>query len=174
MLFLTVERLARPCGALAKKVANVPHPHSTFASAGVRQFSDADGPKQRQVKVKRKDKRRGKSDGGRSRELEIVLAALDAKKVPSPELSPEEAERRQQVSRAYTVGMFKRHNENDHDLQCKIYMKKHAMNLLPKDSLIAKEAVKIDDEGPPRWRNIPAWTPPIPGFDGAEFINVEE
>jgi hypothetical protein len=143
-------------------------------SFAVRNFSDVDGPKQRQVKVKRKDKRKDKSDGGRSRELGVILAALDAKKVSAPELAPDEMDRRLRISREYTIGMFKRHNENEHDLQCKIHLKKHAMNMLPKDSFVAEGALKIDDEGPPRWRNIPAWTPSIPGFEADRFMTTEE
>ena len=53
-------------------------------------------------------------------------------------------------------------------------MKRHAIKMLPKGSFMAEEAMKIDNEGPPRWRNIPAWTPPIPGFDPEEYMVTEE
>ena len=48
-------------------------------------------------------------------------------------------------------------------------LKNHAIKMLPKNSLIPKAAMKIDDEGPPKWRHIPVWTPPIAGFDPDEF-----
>ena len=37
------------------------------------------------------------------------------------------------------------------------------------------EALKIDEnDGPPLWRGVPTWTPPIPGFDPSEFIQEDE
>lgn len=53
-------------------------------------------------------------------------------------------------------------------------MKKHAVNMLPKQSTLKEHAMKIDDQGPPPWRHLAAWTPPIPGFDPAKFMEKEE
>ena len=144
------------------------------ASPIVRFLSDAgDGPRQRQVKVKRKDKR-DKNSGGRTKELEVILAALDAPTIKAPVPDQEEAERRERIMKAYTVGRWKQHNDLNHDLACKIQMKKHAVKMLPKDSKLKEEAMKVDSLGPPRWRTIPAWTAPIPGFDPKQFADAEE
>jgi hypothetical protein len=145
------------------------------ASPIVRFLSDAgDGPRQRQVKVKRKDKR-DRNAGGRTKELEVILAGLDAptsKEDPAPD--KEEVERRDRILQAYTVGRWQQHNALNHDLACKIQMKKHAVKMMPKDSKLKEEALKVDTQGPPRWRTIPAWTAPIPGFNAEEFMNAEE
>jgi hypothetical protein len=148
--------------------------HPAAASPIVRFLSDAgDGPRQRQVKVKRKDKR-DKNSGGRTKELEVILAALDAPTTKAPSPDKEEVERRERILKAYTVGRWKQHNDLNHDLACKIQMKKHAIKMLPKDSKLKEEAMKVDTLGPPRWRTIPAWTAPIPGFDPKEFMSTEE
>jgi hypothetical protein len=143
------------------------------ASPIVRFLSDAgDGPRQRQSKVKRKDKR-DKNSGGRTKELEVILAALDAPTTKEPAPDEEEKERRERILKAYTVGRWKQHNDLNHDLACKIQMKKHAIKMLPKDSKLKEEAMKVDTLGPPRWRTIPAWTAPIPGFDPKKFRTEE-
>jgi hypothetical protein len=53
-------------------------------------------------------------------------------------------------------------------------MKKHAVNMLPKQSKLKEQAMKIDGQGPPPWRHLAAWTPPIPGYDPAKFMEKEE
>ena len=139
----------------------------------MRCFSDNDGPKQRIVKVKKKE-RKSKGDGGRSRDLEVLLASLDAPKVQPPPADAEELERREQVRKAYTIGKFQQHNQENHEIACKLQMKKHAMNMLPKNSKLREKALEVDDTMPPRWRKMPAWTPPIPGFNPSEFMITEE
>ena len=101
---------------------------------------------------------------------QMVVAALDAPKTKPPPASKEEMDRRYQVGRNYVIGSFESHNELEHDVNCKIRLKNHAIKMLPKNSLIQKAAMETDDEGPPKWRHIPMWTPPIPGFDPDDFI----
>ena len=137
----------------------------------VRSFSDAaDGPKQKQVKAKKKVKSSGKdTESQRSKELNIIMAALDAPVRKEPPISEEEKAHRFQIGRNYTIGRLRQHNENEHDLTCKIRMKQHAINMLPRGSKLKEEALEESEEMPPRWRNIPVWTAPIPGFDPSEF-----
>ena len=104
----------------------------------------------------------------------MILGALDAPVTKPPPASPEEMERRHQVGRNYVIGQFERHNEMQHDLACKIKLKNHAIKMLPKGTKLRAEALEEDDEGPPAWRHIPVWTPPIPGFDPDEFMEQDE
>lgn len=123
--------------------------------------------------VKKKEKK-SKGDGSRSKDLEIILSALDAPFTKPPPADDEEIARREAIRKAYTVGKFKEHNERNHDITCKLKMKRHAMNMLPKHSELKEKAMQIDNLGPPRWRTIPAWTPPIPNFDPNQFIVTED
>merc|ERR1712146_615107 len=101
-----------------------------------------------------------------------VVSCLDAKVVDEPPVpTKEEMERRHKVGRNYVIGMFERHNELHHDLNCKIRLKNHAIKMLPKKSKLREAALEIDDEGPPRWRPMPVWTPPIPDFNAEEFLS---
>ena len=159
--------------ASSRSLSGVPRRSTLLPATQVRLFSDNDGPKQRIVKVKKKEKK-GKGDGGRSRDLEVLLASLDAPKVKPPPADTEEMARREQVRKAYTIGKFKQHNQENHEIACKLQMKKHAMNLLPKNSKLREKALEVDDTMPPRWRKMPAWTPPIPGFSPSEFMITEE
>jgi Mitochondrial ribosomal protein L28 len=125
------------------------------------------------TKVKKKEKKSSKGEtSGRSRELELMIACVDAPKTKPPPADEEELARREQILKAYTIGKFKQHNEENHDLACKIRMKRHAINMLPKNSALKDKALNDDDEDnfPPRWRIIPAWTPPIPGFDPTKIV----
>lgn len=141
----------------------------------VRCFSDPDGPKQRVVKAKKKKKGTGQqTESARSRELDLVLAALDAPSSKEPPIDDAEKARRYQIGRNYVIGSFERHNEIDHDLTCKIHIKQHALNMLPKGTKLREEALKTDTKSPPLWRNLPVWTPPIPGFDPSQFVDREE
>ncbi|KAG7364956.1 mitochondrial ribosomal protein L28 [Nitzschia inconspicua] len=140
----------------------------------IRYFSDVDGPKQRLVKVKKKEKKGKGSDGGRSRDVEILIACLDAPKSKPPPADDEELQRREQILKNYTVGKFRQHNQENHDLTCKLKLKQHAMKMLPKNSKLREKALEVDDTMPPRWRKMPTWTPPIPGFDPSEFMIQEE
>ena len=144
----------------------------------------ADGPKQRTSKVKKKEKKSsdsGGGGGGRSRDVEILLACLDAPKKklpPTTEFTDQQKsllERREEILKNYTVGKFKQHNEENHDIACKLKMKQHALRMLPKNSTLKEKALEVDEKSfPPRWRKIPAWTPPIPNFNPSEFMVTEE
>jgi hypothetical protein len=140
----------------------------------IKHNSFSDEAKQRISKVKKKEKSSKGESGGRSRDLEVLLACLDAPKSKLPPVDGEELARRERILKAYTIGKFKQHNQENHDLACKLRMKKHAINMLPKKSKLREKALEVDDTFPPPWRRIPAWTPPIPGFDPSEFMVTEE
>lgn len=147
---------------------------STFYPS-VRYLSDVEGPKKRQQKAKKKAKSKGSEpETGRSKDLDLILASLDAPVRQEPPVDEVEQARRYTVGRNYVIGRFRRHNEIDHDLTCKIYLKNHALSMLPKNSKLKEEALKIDDSGPPAWRHLPVWTPPIPGFDPSQYVEREE
>lgn len=103
-----------------------------------------------------------------------MLAALDATATKEPPISDEEKARRAEIGRNYVIGRFKQHNRMDHDLSCKIKLKKHAIRMLPRNSKLREEAMKFSDEQPPAQRNIPVWTPPIPGFDPTLYSSQED
>jgi hypothetical protein len=116
----------------------------------------------------------GLSAGGRDKNLELILDSLDApvKQEPKP-IPAEEMARRYEIGRNYVIGMFRDHNEIHHDLACKIQMKQHAVKMLPRNYL-KDEAMKIDNSGPPVWRHIAEWTPPIPNFQPEDFMTDAE
>jgi hypothetical protein len=95
---------------------------------------------------------------------------LDApiSKPPSP--SEEERKRRHEIGRNYVIGRFNQHNELHHDLGCKLQLKKHAIKMLPRNTRLKEAALRIDEDYPPLWRNIPVETPPIENFDPSPFI----
>ena len=113
-------------------------------------------------------------EGGRDKNLELILASLNAPERKEPEISAEEKARRYDVGRNYVIGRFRQHNEIHHDLACKIQMKKHAVKMMPRDSMLKEEAMKIDGEGPPVWRHIAKWTPPIPGYNPSDFVEDDQ
>ena len=158
---------ARSC--LSSTVRRQVYPVTTIA----RCFSD-DGPKKAIRKVKKKEKKSKAGEMGRPKDLQIILASLDAKVTKPPPADEEEMDRRNKILKNYTIGKFERHNEENHELACKLRLKKHAIRMLPKNSKIREMALEVDDVGPPRWRKIPAWTPPIPGFNPKDFSNTEE
>lgn len=174
-----IGRLLQKSSSAALLVASKQQHQQSFLSGRVassvssRYFSD-EGPKRRISKVKRKEKKSG-GETGRSRDLELLLAFLDAPKFKPPPADEEETARRELVQKNYTVGKFKQHNEENHDIACKLKLKKHAISMLPKRSALKEKALEVDDkEYPPRWRIIPAWTPPIPGFNPADYMTTEE
>lgn len=125
--------------------------------------------------VKKKEKKsRGGDITSRPRDLEVILSALDAPLTKPPAPDADEEARRERIRKAYTIGKFKQHNEENHDLACKLKLKQHALAMLPRNTKLKEEALKIDSLGPPRWRRIPAWTPPIAGFDPNQFTLTEE
>lgn len=135
----------------------------------IRCFSD--GPKTKQVKVpSKKEKTDGKAiESERTKELNIIFAALDAPERKEPPISDEEKARRFKIGRNYTIGRFRFHNNVHHDLTNKMHLKKHAIKMLPRNSMLREEALKDNDEMPPSWRPLPSWTPPIPGFDPSQY-----
>ena len=112
--------------------------------------------------------------GTRDRELDLILASLDAPLRLEGELSPEEKARRYEIGRNYVIGRFRQHNEIHHDLACKIKLKSHAIKMIPKNTKLKEEAMKIDDSCPPGWRHIAKWTAPIPGFDPSQFVDKDD
>jgi hypothetical protein len=137
-------------------------------------FSDSPAKKQQKGK-KKKAQGKGGEGTGRSKELELVLASLDAPRREEGVISDEERERRHRIGRNYVIGRFRQHNDLDHDLTCKIHLKRHALKMLKQHELLHAEAVRIDDDQvAPMWRNMPVWTPPIPGFDPSKFIEKDE
>ncbi len=144
-----------------------------ISTTSSRYFSD-EGPKKRIIKVKKKEKKSSSGESGRSRDLELLLGFLDAPKVKPPPADEDETARRELVLKNYNIGKFKQHNEENHDIACKLRMKSHAISMLPKQTVLKEKALEIDDEYPPRWRTIPAWTPPIPGFNPADHVSTEE
>jgi hypothetical protein len=115
-----------------------------------------------------------KVDSARSKDLELVLTSLDAPSREEPPISEEEKARRHEIGRNYGIGKFRRHNKIEHDLTCKMQMKKHAMKMLPRDSKLKEEAQKIDAEDPPMWRHLAMWTAPIKDFDASQFIGHDD
>lgn len=142
------------------------------ATSSFRAFSDRPAKKQQKAKKKKKPQgKAGDEPSGRSKELELILASLDAPTKAEGPVPPEEQERRIQVGRNYVIGRFRQHNEMDHDLTCKMHLKRHALNMLKRHTRLNEEALKIDDDqAAPLWRHMPVWTPPIPGFDPSQFI----
>ncbi|GKY92748.1 hypothetical protein MPSEU_000244800 [Mayamaea pseudoterrestris] len=157
-------------------------PSSNTTTTTIRHFAKAAASKKDSVKPQRQSQKVSTpkkksvidSAGGRPNDLQLVLAALDAPMRQEPPLSQEEKDRRHQIGRNYVIGKFRQHNEIHHDLACKLQMKKHAINMLPKNSKLREEALKIDDSGPPTWRNMPVWTPPIPGFDPSQLAGTKD
>lgn len=168
-------RPAPTSSALAAAPASAA-PASSYHTTAPTLLSDEDGPKTKQLKVKKKVKNADKrAEGGRDRQLDLILRALDAPVLKAPPVSEEEMQRRHDIGRAYNIGTWEQHNALNHDLNCKLRLKNHAIDMLPRDSMWKDEALKIDEkDGPPYWRGIPAWTPPIPGFDPSEFIHDDE
>lgn len=120
-------------------------PLASAAAPSARFLSEQ--PLRKAQKVKKKKKKKGASgegSGGRDKQLELVLRALDAPKTRPPPADDEEMARRYQVGRNYNIGCFERHNEMQHDLACKLVMKQHAIKMLPKDSKIREEALSVD------------------------------
>lgn len=118
-----------------------------------------------------KGKQGNHAPDGASKQLNQILAALDAPVRKEPPISAEETERRYQIGRNYVIGCFEQHNDLNHDLACKLQLKRHALKMLPKEGRLREEALKIDMSVPPLWRNLPVWTPPIPDFDPSQFVD---
>lgn len=146
---------------------------------GGRQFSDKkkaksdDGPKLKQPKGKKKVIRKKDDDSVKSREYNLIISALDAPMGKEPPISEEERARRHEIGRNYNIGRFRFHNQVHQDLTNKIHLKKHAINMLPRNSKIKEEALKDNTEAPPLWRPTPA-SAPIPSFDTSRYMVKKE
>jgi hypothetical protein len=151
-----------------------------FSLNVIRRLSDKktvkadDGPKTKQVKVKKKDKAKKDDDNVKSREYNLIVSALDAPVRKEPPISEEEKARRHEIGRNYNIGRFRFHNQVHQDLTHKIHLKKHAINMLPRNSKIKDEALKDNDEPPPPWRRIPVWTAPLENFDASLYMMKDE
>lgn len=115
--------------------------------------------------------------GKESKSYKMVLAALNAPVTKPPPAAEEEIKRRFHVGRNYVVGSFEEHNQAEHMLSCKIRVKNHTIQMLPRNSenqIIRKAAMETDDEGPPSWRHVPVWTPAIEGYDPEDFFDEDD
>ena len=137
-------------------------------------FSSEDAPKRRQSKVKKLKKGPSGDDGSHNRNLQLVLAALDAPFSKESPVSEDEAIRRFGVGRSYNVGTSVEHNKIQHALACKIRLKQHAVNMLPKNSRIRADALQESDTLPPDIFKMPVWTPPIQGFDPSVYMKEDD
>lgn len=143
------------------------HACRTFAKQG-----DEDGattPKRAGFQQKKKS-RKDKDPSQREKNFNLIVKCLDAPYRKEPPISEEEKARRHQVGRNYVIGCFQRNNRIQHDLTCKVRMKQHAVEMLPRNSFIREQALKESDRYPPEDRNMPKWTPPIPGFNPDKYI----
>lgn len=134
------------------------------------------------AKSKKKKKKDGvsKLEEGSKKDphIQMVIRCLDAPHPPKPRLTDEQKEKHYNAGRNHVIGRFKEHNERYHDLACKLKLKHHAMNMLPKDegTVWREKALFIDTDiasFPPLWRQIPTDFPPIPGFDPEQFIEED-
>ena len=134
-------------------------------------------PEQRRWVGMKKKKKKKKSELGemqsmseQQKKLDLLLRAVDAPVTRPPEpATEEEAQKIKAIESAYCAGRFREHNEHWHNLNCKILMKKHAVNMLPRHSKVKEEALIIDDEPPPKGRRYITWTPPIKDFDPSQW-----
>jgi hypothetical protein len=146
-------------------------PTSILLQSHVRWLSEK--PEQRKSNVKKKKKGK-QTEAGHDRHLDLILRALDAPISKPPEFTEEEKARNYEIGKNYVIGMYERHNAINHDLACKMKMKTFAIKMLPRNSWIKEEALKVDHSAPPLWRPIPQDTPPIPNFDPSQFIHRDE
>ena len=166
----------------------VPAPHSgSVVSCAVRGLAtpkDATTKKKKSSKLpsSKKKNKNAKAEGREKtqyqKDLDNIVAALDAPIRYEPTISAEEQERRRQIVRDYCIGRFEQHNVREHDLACKMKVKFHAVRMLPQNSKLKEAALNPDDEDEiPSMLGFPMWTPPIPDFnpdDYADFFVDEE
>jgi len=171
---LAIRTVNRQCGStgIAPLLSSTNHLQSvSFSSL----FSEDDQKVTKKKKNKKKQKKE-KTQSEKSKITDILIKCADAPIESPPPASDEEMERRYQIGRNYVIGKFKEHNERNHDLACKIKMKQFAIKMLPRGTMWKEEALKIstgDDGGPPLWRRVAVDTPPIPGFNAADWIQDE-
>jgi len=116
------------------------------------------------------DKKESNVKSQYQKDLDNIIAALDAPIRYEPPITVEEQERRRQIVRNFCIGNFQRHNEMEHDLSCKMKVKLHAIRMLPQQSKLKKAALDTDvGDEPPNWKGFPVWTPPIPGYNPMDY-----
>ena len=126
-------------------------------------------------KQPKKQKKKGKvKEGSGDKIYDTLVRCIDAPQRKAPRASEEEMARRFQIGKQYVIGKFKQHNELNHDLSCKIKMKRFAVKMLPRGTMLKEEALKITDDGPPIYRHIALDTPPIPGYQVSDWVRKEE
>ena len=116
-------------------------------------------------------------DAKRNSDLQMMIRCVDTPNPPKVVVSKEEMARRHEIGRNHVIGQFKQHNDLHHDLACKIKLKRHAIKMIPRNSMWKEEALQIDnsEEGmPPLWRTIPTDFPPIKGLNPDDFIVNED
>ena len=171
---------------LSNESPPLPHHSATVVTCSMRGLAtpkDATTKKKKASKLpKRKkndksEKAEGKEKSQYQKDLENIVAALDAPIRYEPTISAEEQERRRQIVRNYCIGRFEQHNVREHDLACKMKMKFHAVRMLPQNSKLKKAALDPDVEDEIPNNGFPMWTPPIPGFnpeDYAEYFDDDD
>lgn len=151
------------------------NPSPPIITTTFRSFSDADAPKKKQQKAKKKSKVAAGPDVAGQKNLQLILDSLNAPIRKEGKISEEERQRRHEIGRKYVIGRFRQHNEQEHDLTCKIHLKQHAIKMLPKNNeKLRNAALEVSQEMPPPWRHIPVWTPPIEGFDPTQLVDKED
>lgn len=105
--------------------------------------------------------------------LKAMLDFINAPMKVPPPISDEEKARREAVMKEYTIQSFNEHNRIRHDLNCKIIMKNHACNMLPRKSKLREMAFNVlDPEDEPDWMNPPYFK--IPGALAPHEIKLAE
>jgi hypothetical protein len=115
----------------------------------------------------------------------ILIRVIDAKpREPKTPPTKEELQKRHEIGRNYVIGNFKKHNAIHHDLACKIKLKNHAIDMLPKKNDVGSNNGYLRDKAmedsveeefmPPYYRPIAVDTPPIPNYDPNDFITDDE
>ena len=154
------------------------------AGTTVRSFAapkDESARKRKQIKAPKNKRSKENTDtqqkSQNQKEIDNIVAALDAPIRYEPTITSEEQERRRQIVRNYCIGRFEQHNEREHDLNSKMTVKLHAVRMLPNNTKLKEAAFDRDigDELPEK--EFPMWTPPIPGFnldDYDEYIEEKD
>jgi len=125
-------------------------------------------------KVRSKSRKGASLDTAEEKALDVMVRCLDTPPRKAPPAPPEEMARRAELARQYVIGRFKQHNEIEHDLACKIRLKRWALRMLPRETKWKEEALKFNNSGPPPWRLIPTDTPPNPNYNPDDWVSSDE
>lgn len=176
--------MLRVLDVIRSESPRVPHSHSgtviTCAVRGLATPKDATAKKKKSSKLPKSknkdksDKAEGKRKSQNQEDMDNIIAALDAPIRYEPTISAEEQERRRQIVRNYCIGRFEQHNAREHDLACKMRVKRHAVRMLPQNSELKKAALDPDVEDEIPNHGFPMWTPPIPGFNPEDYAEYFE